>query len=158
MLYSVGNSKAFFSSSSSSWNQRRGRDVGDVMSTSSKKEGQKRWKRGFFAVFTTMLPSLVAGQSMTCTGSDGSYVEASTATLAQMNDLVGSTGVTFVEGVRVSSILTTQLLSFSNLHLPFGVHLHLYLTLGLSWRHPSQPHANTLVVRVELNGSNIFQK
>ena len=96
------------------WRGRRSgsdRDGGDDATTASP-AGEMRRKRlgmrGLYVAifFTTLLPSLVAGQSMACNSgfSNGQYVAYSADTAAQLNGIAGDLA-TFTEYVRLSSSL-----------------------------------------------------
>ena len=115
MHCSTGDSKA---SSTSHRNQRHGRgsgggrDGGDDFAGRSMRLNMG-WVTGFAVFLTALLPSLVAGQTMTCvSGIYDKYVEPSTETFAKLNGLAGGLA-TFTSVVRLSPSSAHTLLLFS---------------------------------------------
>ena len=104
-LSSAGDLKASSSSYPAHQNQRRGRGSGggqDVLGM---------WVFYGAVFFTALLPSLVAGQTMTCVDGGGiyKYVESSVETLAKFNGLAKGVA-TFTELVRLHLPPPTTLL------------------------------------------------
>lgn len=123
MLSSAGDLKASSSSYPTRQNQRRGRGSGG---------GKDVLGKVFYGAvfFTALLPSLVAGQTMTCVDGGGidKYVESSVETLAKFNGLAKGVA-TFTELVRLHifrprpTLLFFSLLNYAGLP-QLVCHLH----------------------------------